>query len=588
MAEVNKDVSVTIKGKDETGKAFQSATQNAKNFGGQVNTVSDSLKKLGQVAITYFAFDKISGFISSSTESAMAKAKVLSLVSAQIKKSGVDYTDASSKINEFSDSMEKLGIDGEVASGSVGKLLLKTKDVGRAMELSKVASDLASSGIGDYAGNTDLLQKILIGKGQRALLQFGISMSADATIAEQLDAVTKRVTRTTEEWSTTTEGAVARSSVQWQNFKEDIGAVGAVTLVNLSNAFTTAYNTIGGNTESLAKFLAEFLNIGLPASINNVKKAWFTVLGEITSKLTFIDEIKKKVNPNSKNQNLFGDITTGFGIQIEEIDKQNIELVNNFESSWNDLKGISKTGAVDVGNEYDYVGDEAEKLADKIKSSFLDMSKKLVSSFTEQTTAISKLRTELKDLENDTQKQLEGVDSKYKEDLKNKAKQSQERITQIDKEIEQTKNARSAGWRSQVAELEAEKAKEQAIIARVGGQVSNLNEELAKDDLTILKEKMEAEKATILEEANKTKAEKETEIGQRTGVQLRSVLASLSPALMDTLTAENNSFLGQIGAGPNQYIFTFNGDVNDQDKLIRVITEALNRQATLKGVAGAK
>jgi len=62
----------------------------------------------------------------------------------------------------------------------------------------------------------------------------------------------------------------------------------------------------------------------------------------------------------------------------------------------------------------------------------------------------------------------------------------------------------------------------------------------------------------------------------------------LSPTLLDTLTAENNSFLGQIGAGANQYIFTFNGDVNDKDKLIRVITEALNRQATLKGVAGAK
>jgi len=60
----------------------------------------------------------------------------------------------------------------------------------------------------------------------------------------------------------------------------------------------------------------------------------------------------------------------------------------------------------------------------------------------------------------------------------------------------------------------------------------------------------------------------------------------LSPELLDTLTAENQSFLGQIGGGANQYIFTFNGDVNDKDKLIAVITEALNRQATLKGIAG--
>ena len=590
MAEVNKDLTVTIKGKDETGNAFKSATQNAKNFGGQVNVVSDSLKRLGQVAITYFAFDKIAGFVSSSTNLAMEKAKVLSLVSAQIKKSGVDYESASSKINEFSDSMEKLGIDGEDASASVGKLLLKTKDIGRAMELSKVASDLASSGIGDYASNTDLLQKILIGKGQRALLQFGISMSADATIAEQLDAVTKRITRSTEDWATTTEGSVARASTQWKNFKEDIGAVGAVTLVNLSNAFTNAYNTIGGQTTTFGKFLAEFFNVGIPTLGNNVAIVWQKIVQAIAYDMVKIVELQEKIPalfPSAtERKTFFEDVVSGTQIEIDKLEKGNIDIVNSFESSWNDLKGISKSGAIDVGDEYEYVGDEADKMAEKVKASFTEIAKTIVSSFNEQTKAISGLRKELKELENDTSKQLKNVDEKYQEDLKNKAKQSQERIKQIDEEIKRTKEARGQGWRTQIAELEAEKAKEQSIIARVGGEVTNLNAELAKDDLTILKEKMEAEKAEIQANADKTKSEKELEISQRTGVQLRGVIASLSPSTLDALTAENQSFLGQIGAGSSQYIFNFNGNVNDADTFLKMITDALNRQATLKGIAG--
>ena len=83
-----------------------------------------------------------------------------------------------------------------------------------------------------------------------------------------------------------------------------------------------------------------------------------------------------------------------------------------------------------------------------------------------------------------------------------------------------------------------------------------------------------------------TIAWKELEIGQRTGVQLGDVITSLSPNLLDTLTAENQSFLGQIGAGANQYIFNFNGNVNDADTFLKMITDALNRQATLRGVAG--
>lgn len=561
MAEINKDVSVTIKGKDETGKAFKSASNNALLFGKSVTGVESALAKLGASAVVFTALYQAQNQVSIGMKNFQEELDIMNLTKERLKSAGIALDEANPKIEDFIRNLEKMGMSGEQARNGVGILATKTKDLEQALKLTKMASDLSASGFGTIQDNVDRLSKVLTGNGSRALLEYGIKMEGTHSKVEQLDAIQSKITRTTEEFGDSTEGRLKSAENRWDNFRKGMGKI----VVFIRNEAIIAFNDLGDS-----------VNNSMPKS-DGFGKTMAKWISDLRFGLTNLGDLIAERSD------------TIFGLGINDSDafyKKLLEHEKQFEKDYSSLSGEIKNTNVDTGNTFGELTNDAEEMAKKIKDSFIEISKKLVSSFNEQTDAISNLRSELKDLETDTQSQLDNVDKKYQEDLKNRAKQSQDRIKQIDEEIKKTREARGQGWRTQIADLEAEKAKEQSILARVGGEVSNLNEELAKDDLTLLKEKMEAEKATIQEEANKTKAEKELEIGQRTGVQLRDVITSLSPNLLDTLTAENQSFLGQIGAGANQYIFNFNGNVNDADTFLKMITDALNRQATLRGVAG--
>ena len=554
MAEDIKKVQVNIEGKDNTGKAFQSAKKNADLFSGSVNGINKAFSLLSVATLGYFTGTKILEQLSLGAKGFQEEANIISLTNERLKSAGIALDDANPKIQEFVDSLENMGMSGEQARDAVGKLATKTRDLDEALRLTKMASDLSASGFGTIDENVSRLSKVLTGNGSRALLEYGIKMEGTHSKAEQLNAIQTKITRTTEEFGNTTQGRLQTAKENWEDFRKELGGV----LTFFQNEFVVAFNSFdaGGKfAKSLTKIISDMM-FGL------------TNLGDLVAER--VDSI--------------------FGLGINDSEKFYEKLTKyneDFEKKWKDISGEITTPVSQGGdNPFPDLSNDAEESAEKIKSSFTEVAKKLVGTFNEQTKAISELRQELKDLETDTQKQLATAEQSYQEDLKNRARDAQEKVAQIEKEIKETQEARGQGWRTRVAELEAEKEKEKSIIARIGGEVSDLNTELAKDDLQLLKEKYEAERSEIQAEADKTKLEKESEISGRTGTQLRSVIASLSPALLDTLTAENQSFLGQIGAGASQYIFNFNGDVNDKDKLIAVITEALNRQATLKGIAG--
>jgi hypothetical protein len=124
-----------------------------------------------------------------------------------------------------------------------------------------------------------------------------------------------------------------------------------------------------------------------------------------------------------------------------------------------------------------------------------------------------------------------------------------------DKLIEDTRKKGGIGFRSQMAEYQAEKA-----------------DELAK-----------AQK----EYDRKARDMSEEEVARTSYLDTLKGNATSSSFLTKAAT-EGLSFLGSIGqAGTQQSIvFNFNGDVSDIDALKKAVVDALNREAQLRGVAG--
>ena len=592
MAEVNKDVSVTVKGKDETGKAFKSASQNASLFKKNIGEVNTALLKLGKMVGSIYILDKAMRFIGGSIAEFDEKIQYATKLEYLLKKttdatneqvkSLIDQASALQEIGVVSDDVT-VALQGQLATFELNTdtikkmtpaildMIVAEKGINATtQEMIEFGNAFGMAMEGNYASLTK--RGFKLDEATKKIIELG-------TEEEKATAITKYLTDTygglNEQMAETAQGKMVNLQNRFSDFREDAGELASFFRSDLIDS-----------VYQLGAMFDELLPDELTNDWNKkIAKLWNDLSFGITNIFPLLAD-----RADSFWNKVFGQEQTGTTNFQEELIKNNEE----FEKKWaKNGDGIISTNS-DVKDSLDnlykkYDGlEDAEDKAKKLKDAFVEISKKIISSFNDQSSAISKLRKELKDLETDTKERLADAEKSYNQELTDRARNAQERIDEIDKEIEEEKQSRGQGWRTKIAELEAEKAKEKAIIARVGGEVSNLNTELAKDDLQLLKDKYQAERDEIQAEAEKTRLEKETEIGGRTGTQLRSVIASLSPTLLDTLTAENNSFLGQIGAGANQYIFTFNGDVNDKDKLIRVITEALNRQATLKGVAGAK
>jgi len=200
MAINTNEIKTKLTADDQTKQAFQSAAQNANKFESGLLKMAGAFS-IGTIAANLItkAVSSFSNFIKESTQGAMEDADSLRLLSARLENAGMSSNEAIPKVEAFTDSLINLGREDTVTRNSIGKLTQATGDLTKAMDLTKLASDLAASGFGDYASTTDMLIKVVQGRGERVLRQMGITMKENSTIAEQLAVIQTKVSRTTEQ-----------------------------------------------------------------------------------------------------------------------------------------------------------------------------------------------------------------------------------------------------------------------------------------------------------------------------------------------------------------------------------------------------
>jgi len=100
---------------------------------------------------------------------------------------------------------------------------------------------------------------------------------------------------------------------------------------------------------------------------------------------------------------------------------------------------------------------------------------------------------------------------------------------------------------------------------------------MAKDDLTVLREKHQKE---LLEIEQNSKAKEEQLKLENMQSQLniaKTALLGMSPDYREQYISESSGFLSQIGQSKSQIVFNFNDVVAGDDGIKKIIEQTINR-----------
>jgi X-X-X-Leu-X-X-Gly heptad repeat protein len=514
MATNERQEKVVLSAEDKTQAAFKQLATNMNTLNSSASSLSSGLTKLGLAGAALYAGNQLVNFLVTSTQRAMEDEDAMIRLNAAMSKLG--QSGSSAQLDDFINSMVKLGQDSSTTASGLQKLMNASGTANESMYLSKLATDLAASGLGDYDSNVSALSNLLLGRSRQAAAAFGIDMKDNSTTLETLNAIQEKVTISMEDFINKSSSAKLKSAQsQWEEFTSTIGK----GLLALGNWFAEPFNSV------------------------------FEQLSDSSSKAAYNEALAAEK-----------------ARQAEIAGKKELETQ------------LAKQQA----------DEDAQTLNDKLKSSFRDLAKTIVSSMNDEMDAIDNLKKEIIDVDSALEESIAKTNESYNNSVIAMAKSAQTRIDSINKQIEQEKSAMSDGWRDKIKDLEDEKAKEQAIIDKANGVVSNLSEETAKDDFDTLTEQHNKELAEITSDAEKKKSAYQKEIDDRTKILSDNEKKITSPGFYEEATSAANTFLGSIGA--NQVInFNFNDAVAGDEGIKKIISDTideLNRQAQLKGIGG--
>lgn len=499
-----------LEAENRTDQAFKELGKNVSSLQSSTGGLASGLKTLGVVGASLYVGGKLLNFFSEATKLAIEDERATIRLTAALENLGLVANQP--VFGDFVTKMMKLGQAESDTRTGLTRLVQVTKNANEAIYLSKLASDLAASGMGEYSSNVEALASLYLGRYRSAAAQFGIDVKENASALEILNAIQGKVT---------------------------------IGMEEMANKSTETAARVGNATK---EFMGRIGQLGLKA-------------------------LDAFLRPTVEGKSLMGQIL-GFNKQVNE------ESIETSE----ELGKASAAASIAAKQ----MAEEQKAAADKASDSFKDFAKNVASAFDQQTKAIGALRKSIKDLDDDLEASIGKSKEKYNEDVKNLARRAKERIDEIDKEIADEENRREIGFRTRVENLEKEKAKEQAILDKAGGIVTNIESEIAKDEFDVLRESHEKEIGEIQSQAAKKKKEIEDEIKNREGY-LSGVQKNVStPGFYEKYAGQAGTFLGSIGESQAQQeiVFNFNGDVSDIEALKKAVIEALNKMAALKSNAG--
>jgi DNA-binding transcriptional MerR regulator len=395
MAQNQDEINLIIKAQDQTQQAFNSVVKNVDNVKTSAGNLNNSFLGLNKTATGlisafagFFAVQKVVGFFKSTVDAMIEAEDKMNLVKSVVEATGQTFASVEPQIMKFAASMSALGRDDETVAlitAKLGKAL--GGDFVKGAQLAKLASDLTASGFGDLQSNADNLSRILSGKGQRALMEYRINLDANATTTEQLDAVMKKVTRTTEQWSETTAGRIAVMNENWTNFKENLGNIFGPALSEVLSNWNTFLTYADENSKTTARSIGQNLADVFKAS------AWSAMwtrmqLGAGVMGLK-LQEFINVINGFDKNAG-----TEEMRANLEKINEKLIKIGDGAQDTTLSLKEL---GSVNADINVDNTNAGAANAAASAYKKEQDAIKKVIDSLKDYKTKINDIKKAVED-----------------------------------------------------------------------------------------------------------------------------------------------------------------------------------------------
>jgi hypothetical protein len=494
------------------GGSLSKAEAQISSFGNKIGSAFKT--QAGQVFSGVAAWDmlkqgaqKAFDILKDGVQGALDDSKKLNETKSIIKALGMSWEDVGAQMEEFGNKMLQLGLDDETANLQTARFAQRLKgDLAGAFEMTKLSADLAASGFGTMQENADRLEKVLSGRGMRAMVEYGIVIKDNATVAEQLAAIHNRVTRTAEDFANSTEGRVQKVKQAYDELKSALGKGVLIAFSDLAKGISDTSGDLVTNQqkmEALAKTAYQLAN-GIAAigagivlsmkSIPSLSKTFELAFNKIGSTVFGDDdELKKRREELLKDLSGTQDVVN---MLMESLDKA--ASGKGFESSLKAMqdidakaKSVSSSTSELTQDELD-AAEAAKKMGEEQKKAFEAFQGKLLD-----------VRDSVRDLADDIKNKLTENFKNFKKELSDEVKTGSEnladivvnaeaRMKEINKEIdkeqqrinEQSSSGGSVDY-SRINELKDEFAEKRKILDDYSSFQTRLNERLAAQQKTI-------------------------------------------------------------------------------------------------------
>lgn len=413
------DLEIVVSARDEASDTLKKIGQSTEGMATSVfkGVAAWDLFKAGVKAVGSIIEDTVEEFVSAQRNIDLTRATVESM--------GVSFDSVRDQLTTFGSTLSAVSVDNDQAALAASKLAkMAGGDLKAGMELAKKAADLTASGYGDFASNVDNLTRILSGKGARALMEYRVNLDDNATTAEQLDAVFKKITLTTEGMGDTIPGQVNEFKTAFEEAKQTIGQGFMVAMLNAietNGKFADSLNLIRDAAKGVAVAVNEAANI-----IGVLKHTGETAVGVPTVGLLSVlngvgivsdQHLKNAVDSVKHSSDQLGE---SFNNTMHPIDSYNAQVKKVEEQT----KATTKAQ------------DDYKSTLDKIANA----NKTSESTFVKHADAIKQLKTEYTQMKDEASRALAEMSDTFQSDMQsinNSISKTQQEITNLQNSFNQ-------------------------------------------------------------------------------------------------------------------------------------------------------
>lgn len=231
MATSQTQLEILIKAKDEASSTLNNLKSDFSGLGSAMATTA----KYVAGAITVATGAIIAFGVSSVKAYAESQAQMV-IMNNTLKNLGGNVDANRKKIMEASEAVKRLGFDDDDTAQSITNLFVKTKDLNQAIELNKVAMDLARYKHIDLAEASKIVAQVMSGNG-KALKDFGIVINENLPPMEALKEAHKAFAGSAEASAGTLEVASQRITNAYGDIQKAIGKVFTGEVTKIMNWF---------------------------------------------------------------------------------------------------------------------------------------------------------------------------------------------------------------------------------------------------------------------------------------------------------------------------------------------------------------